>query len=278
MAIDSVFSDSSRVLRRYLGEYQLVCGGACFVALFGPDVPDHRVLPSVFCTSCLREQSFFSTIGGSTGVYRGSARSNLVGQPPSTAPSSLRYRTRSAFPQTDTFWFSHVLWFLTRDAFPIRWKQVKDLKKCRELVVLERFDWAPLMALGMLCFFVGEWAQASYPSLETSGWQTLVWGFFISTTALYHATYTINSLAHRYGRRRFDTPDHSRNNFLLALLTLGEGWHNNHHRYPGAARQGFYWWEVDLSYMGLRVLKTLGLVWNLRPVPSKILEAGRARR
>ncbi len=98
MAIDSVFSDSSRVFRRYLGGYQLVCGGACFVALFGPDVPHHRVLPSVFCTSCLREQSFFSTIGGSTGVYRGSARSNLVGQPPSTAPSSLRYRTRSAFP------------------------------------------------------------------------------------------------------------------------------------------------------------------------------------
>ncbi|MCP4952131.1 MAG: acyl-CoA desaturase [Proteobacteria bacterium] len=181
-------------------------------------------------------------------------------------------------PQTDTFWFSHVLWFLTRDAFPIRWKQVKDLKRCRELVVLERLDWVPLMALGVFCFLIGEWVQASYPSLETNGWQTLVWGFFISTTALYHATYTINSLAHRYGHRRFDTPDHSRNNFLLALLTLGEGWHNNHHRYPGAARQGFYWWEVDLSYMGLRVLETLGLVWNLRPVPSKILEAGRARR
>jgi stearoyl-CoA desaturase (delta-9 desaturase) len=171
-----------------------------------------------------------------------------------------------------------VLWFLTRDAFPIRWKQVKDLKRCRELVVLERLDWVPLMALGVFCFLIGEWVQASYPSLETNGWQTLVWGFFISTTALYHATYTINSLAHRYGHRRFDTPDHSRNNFLLALLTLGEGWHNNHHRYPGAARQGFYWWEVDLSYMGLRVLETLGLVWNLRPVPSKILEAGRARR
>jgi stearoyl-CoA desaturase (delta-9 desaturase) len=95
---------------------------------------------------------------------------------------------------------------------------------------------------------------------------------------LYHATYTINSLAHRFGWRRFDTPDHSRNNAALALLTLGEGWHNNHHRYPGAARQGFYWWELDLSYLGLRLLQMLGLVWNLRPVPRKIIEAGRSRR
>ena len=180
-------------------------------------------------------------------------------------------------PQTDSFWFSHVLWFLTRDAFSVRWAHIKDLQRIRELVLLERFDWVPLVILGALCFLVGDWAQTAHPGWNTSGWQTLVWGFFISTTLLYHATYTINSLAHRYGRRRFDTPDHSRNNFLLALLTLGEGWHNNHHRYPGAARQGFYWWEVDLSYLGLRVLKRLGLVWNLRPVPSKVLEAGRAR-
>ena len=181
-------------------------------------------------------------------------------------------------PQTDTFWFSHVLWFLTRDAFSIRWGQIGDLRKIRELVWLERVDWLPLVAFAALCFFLGEWAAAAYPEWQTSGWQALVWGFFISTTVLYHATYTINSLAHRFGKRRFDTPDHSRNNALLAVLTLGEGWHNNHHRFPGAARQGFYWWEIDLSYLGLRLLRRLGLVWNLRPVPNNIIEAGRSRR
>ena len=181
-------------------------------------------------------------------------------------------------PQTDSFWFSHLVWFLTRDAFSIRWAQIGDLRKVRELVWLERVDWLPLVAVAGLCFYIGDWAAVAHPEWQTHGWQTLVWGFFVSTTMLYHATYTINSLAHRFGWRRFDTPDHSRNNAALALLTLGEGWHNNHHRYPGAARQGFYWWELDLSYLGLRLLQMLGLVWNLRPVPRKIIEAGRSRR
>ena len=181
-------------------------------------------------------------------------------------------------PQIDSFWFSHVHWFLTRDAFSIRWAQIGDLRKIRELVWLERVDWLPVVAVAGLCYLIGDWAGAARPEWHTSGWQTLIWGFFVSTTVLYHATYTINSLAHRFGRRRFDTPDHSRNNALLALLTLGEGWHNNHHRYPGAVKQGFYWWELDLSYLGIRLLQMLGLIWNLRPVPSKVIEAGRSRR
>jgi stearoyl-CoA desaturase (delta-9 desaturase) len=95
----------------------------------------------------------------------------------------------------------------------------------------------------------------------------LVRGFFISTVVLYHATFTINSLAHRWGKRRYETQGDSRNNFWLALLTLGEGWHNNHHHYPVSTRQGFYWWEVDLTYYFLRTLKLFGLVWDLKPVP-----------
>ena len=97
-----------------------------------------------------------------------------------------------------------------------------------------------------------------------------MWGFCISTVVLYHATFTINSLAHRFGSRRYVTRDNSRNNFWLALLTLGEGWHNNHHHFPGAARQGFYWWEVDLTYYGLRLLAALGVIWDLRPVPPAL--------
>jgi stearoyl-CoA desaturase (delta-9 desaturase) len=102
-----------------------------------------------------------------------------------------------------------------------------------------------------------------------------VWGFCISTVALWHATFTINSLAHRYGKRRYATRDDSRNNLWLALLTFGEGWHNNHHHYPGAARQGFYWWEIDLSWYALRALAALGLVWDLKLVPARVRAARR---
>ena len=106
----------------------------------------------------------------------------------------------------------------------------------------------------------------------------LVWAGLIATVILYHATYTINSLAHRYGSRRFETRDSSRNNWWLALLTLGEGWHNNHHRYPASARQGFFWWEVDPSYWLLRLGASLGLLRDLKPVPERVLaEAAPAR-
>ena len=105
-----------------------------------------------------------------------------------------------------------------------------------------------------------------------------MWGFCISTVVLYHATFTINSLAHGIGRRRYATRDDSRNNWWLALLTLGEGWHNNHHHYPGAARQGFYWWELDFTYYGLRLLAALGIIWDLKQVPAKLLIARRDRR
>jgi stearoyl-CoA desaturase (delta-9 desaturase) len=107
------------------------------------------------------------------------------------------------------------------------------------------------------------------------GTEFFLWAGLISTIALWHGTFTINSLAHIYGKRRFPTPDHSRNNLLLSLITLGEGWHNNHHYYPGAARQGFYWWEIDPVYYSLKVLERLGIVWNVRGVPERVLEKGR---
>jgi hypothetical protein len=103
----------------------------------------------------------------------------------------------------------------------------------------------------------------------------LVWGFFVSTVVCYHATYTINSLSHVFGRRRYETHDDSRNNVWLALLTLGEGWHNNHHHYPLSARQGFYWWEVDVTYYGLRALAAVGIIWDLKPVPHAVRDSSR---
>jgi hypothetical protein len=126
--------------------------------------------------------------------------------------------------------------------------------------------------LGVFLFVGGELLASSAPNLGTSGLQMLTWGFFISTTALYHATFTINSLMHKIGRRRFETDDHSKNSLILALITFGEGWHNNHHRYHASERQGFYWWEIDLSHYGLVVLSWLGLVWDLKKPPKRIYE------
>jgi len=174
------------------------------------------------------------------------------------------------------FLFSHTLWFLTRDNFAIPAQYVKDWRRYPELVWLERFDWVPFILYGVFCYGLGEWLGGAY---GTSGAQFLVWGLFVSTTALYHGTYTINSLAHQFGYRRFDTDDNSRNNVWLALLTLGEGWHNNHHRCPSAARQGFYWWEIDISYALLRLLSACRLIRDLRPVPATVLEdVARGRR
>jgi stearoyl-CoA desaturase (delta-9 desaturase) len=106
----------------------------------------------------------------------------------------------------------------------------------------------------------------------------LVWGFVLSTVFLYHVTYCINSLAHVIGSRRYETTDQSRNNLILALFAFGEGWHNNHHYYPASARNGFYWWEVDVTYYMIWVFEKLGLVWNVKPVPQRILDLGRNKK
>jgi stearoyl-CoA desaturase (delta-9 desaturase) len=172
-------------------------------------------------------------------------------------------------------WWSHMGWFLARENFPTRRERVGHLLHYPELRFLDRFDGvAPLLLAGAL-YVLGEALAAWAPGLGTNGLQLVVWGFCISTVVLYHATFTINSLAHRHGRRRYATRDDSRNNVWLALLTFGEGWHNNHHHYPGSARQGFYWWEIDLTYYGLRMLAALGVIWDLKPVPLAMREARR---
>jgi stearoyl-CoA desaturase (delta-9 desaturase) len=124
----------------------------------------------------------------------------------------------------------------------------------------------------------GWFLQAFFPSFGTSPMQMLVWGFFISTTFLFHGTSCINSLAHVLGKKRYDTRDDSRNSMLLAFITLGEGWHNNHHRHQTAARQGFFWWEFDPTYYTLKVLSWLGIIWNLRPVPESAYREAEAMK
>jgi len=168
------------------------------------------------------------------------------------------------------FLWSHMGWFLSRRHFTPDLGRVRDLLRYPELRWLDRFDIIVPFALAAGLLGLGNVLEATRPDLGTSGGQLLVWGFFISTVACYHGTYTINSLCHVWGRRRYATSDESRNNWLLALITLGEGWHNNHHRYPSSVRQGFYWWEIDITYYGLRLLAALGLVHDLKPVPVRI--------
>ena len=171
------------------------------------------------------------------------------------------------------FWRSHMGWFLTPRSFATNHAAIKDLTSFPELRLLDRFDILVPALLAVALYAVGSWLGSRHPALGTDGPQLLVWGFFISTIVLFHVTVTINSLAHRWGTRRFATNDDSRNNFLLALLTFGEGWHNNHHHFPGSARQGFRWWEIDLTYYVLRAMSWIGLVWDLKAMPASLRNA-----
>lgn len=179
-------------------------------------------------------------------------------------------------PRVHGFWRSHMGWFLTREGFRTDWSRIPDLAKYPELRWLDRYDTLVPVLLAVGLYGLGALLERVAPGLGTTGGQMLVWGFFISTTVLFHATVTINSLAHRYGSRRFETGDDSRNNFWLALLTFGEGWHNNHHFFPGTVRQGFRWWEIDLTFYGLKLMSWCGLVRDLKPVPAWVHAKARA--
>ena len=170
-------------------------------------------------------------------------------------------------PITDSFLWSHMGWFLSRAHFRTRSELIADWLRFPELRFLDRFDALIPLLFAISLFILGLILESYAPMLRTNGPQLLVWGFFVSTVALYHATFSINSIAHRWGQRTYDTPDESRNNPWLALITLGEGWHNNHHHCPKTVRQGFRWWQFDPTYYLLWLMAQLGLVWGLKPIP-----------
>ena len=176
-------------------------------------------------------------------------------------------------PVQHGFLWSHLGWFLSNQHFATQTTRVKDLAKFAELRWLDRFDVVVPSLFALSIYMLGVFLADYYPHFNTNGPQLLVWGFVISTVVLYHATFTVNSLAHVWGNRRYATPDQSRNNLWIALLTLGEGWHNNHHHYPGSARQGFYWWEIDLTYYVLKFLAMMGIIWDVRTVSENIRES-----
>jgi stearoyl-CoA desaturase (delta-9 desaturase) len=162
------------------------------------------------------------------------------------------------------FYYAHQGW-----VFDNRWEgtpveAMREFTSFPELVWLNKYHFVPPLVLAVACYLIG-------------GFAGLVWGFAVSTTLLWHATYSVNSVSHVFGRRRYETEDTSRNNWLIALLTFGEGWHNNHHYYMASARQGFFWWEVDVTWYILRALSALGLVWDLRVPTPAIIEGGTRR-
>ncbi len=173
-------------------------------------------------------------------------------------------------PRQHGFFWSHMGWFLHPDNRLQNYDAIRDYAKFPELVWIDRWSLVSPTLLAIATFGLG-WVlqQAGH---NTTPMQMLVWGFFISTVLLYHGTYTINSLSHVFGSQRFNTGDDSRNNPLLALITLGEGWHNNHHHCQSSCRQGIYWWELDITFLALSVLARLGLVWDLRPVPQSVYD------
>jgi len=171
------------------------------------------------------------------------------------------------------FWYSHLGWILGPDYDETELDLIADMAKYPELRWLDRNYLIPpfLLALGVMA--LGGYVNGGAFTLSaifTYGWSTLFIGFFLSTVLLYHGTFSINSIMHKFGKPRYDTGDESKNSLWLALLTLGEGWHNNHHYYQSAARQGFFWWEIDLSYYLIRAMAAVGLVWDVREVPPHV--------
>jgi stearoyl-CoA desaturase (delta-9 desaturase) len=154
-------------------------------------------------------------------------------------------------PARRGLWWSHIGWIIANTSSTYHRQVIQDFDKYPELRLLNRFHRVPAILFGAALYLIG-------------GLPVFMWGFVLSTVVLWHGTFTINSLAHVWGSRRFETGDDSRNNLFLALITLGEGWHNNHHRYMFRARQGLYWWEIDISYYALWMLSGLGIVRDLR--------------
>jgi stearoyl-CoA desaturase (delta-9 desaturase) len=225
----------------------LVCVGLYFFRMLGLTTGYHRYLSHrTFKTS--RAFQFILALWGTLCTQKG----------PLWWAGHHRHHHKESDQEGDVhsptlrgFWWSHVGWVLCSKYEPTPTENIRDFARYPELRWLNKYHLVPPIALAVGLFLIG-------------GFSMLVWGFFISTTLLWHGTFTINSLSHVFGSQRYRTTDTSRNNWLLAIITLGEGWHNNHHYHQNTANQGWFWWEWDPSYYFLKVLSWMGIVWDLR--------------
>ena len=234
----------------------LVCIGLYYVRMFGITAVYHRYFAHrAYKTS--RVMQFVMALFTATSLQKG----------PLWWAAHHRHHHRYSdldedihSPLQKGFWYSHVGWILGRKYDETRMDAIKDFARFPELRWLNKLHLLPAIALAVALFFIG-------------GFRMLVWGFFISSTLLWHGTFTINSLSHVFGSRRYKTTDTSRNNFLLAVITCGEGWHNNHHYHQNTANQGWFWWELDVSFYVLKVLSWMRLVSDLRLPSSAVKNA-----
>lgn len=247
-----------------------VCAGLYVVRMFAITAGYHRLFSHrSYDTS--RPFAFLLGALGATAIQKG----------PIWWASVHRHHHRSSDGPDDAhsplkrgFWWAHVGWILASDHSHTEEARVRDWTRLPEIRWLDRFHWVFPVTLAAAVYAVGEWAAAAHPGLGTSGAQLLVWGMVVSTVLVYHGSWCVNSALHLWGWRRFETHDQSRNNGWVALFTFGEGWHNNHHRWPASERQGFYPGELDLSHLVLKGLSWLGLVRNLKTPPPEVLAEG----
>jgi stearoyl-CoA desaturase (delta-9 desaturase) len=179
-------------------------------------------------------------------------------------------------PRQHGFWCAHIGWVMKREQMETRFEKIRDFARYPELMWLNSHPYMPAFILAVLLMGLGSLLGYLRPDWGVSGPQFLLYGFFLSTVLVYHVTFCINSVCHVFGRRVYQTDDDSRNNWILGILAMGEGWHNNHHCYAVSTRQGFRWWELDLTYMILRALQWLGVVWGIREPPRALLAERRA--
>ncbi len=232
----------------------ILCGVSYFIQMFGITAGFHRYFSHRSFKTSRVFQFVLAWLG--TSASQGG---------PSWWVSRHRHHHRASdqaedmhSPVVHGFWWSHAGWILSRTSDGTDENSVKDIARYPELRWLDRHYWVSPAALTIVCIAIG-------------GWSGLIWGFLISTLLSHHATFTVNSICHLWGRRRFETSDDSRNNLFVALITLGEGWHNNHHHYQSSAKQGFRWWEIDISYYVIRLLAMCRLLWDVRKYPKEKL-------
>ncbi len=172
-------------------------------------------------------------------------------------------------PRQGGFFHAHMGWLYNPKVFELDYKNVQDLTQYPELRFLDSWYYIGavhyMLMMALLGYCLGVW----FPQTGATAGQMLVYGFFLRTVLLWHGTYTINSLMHVIGKRVYATKDDSRNSFILAILTMGEGWHNNHHHYPATARMGFHWWQIDVSYYVILLLEKLRLIHSVRRLPPE---------
>lgn len=233
----------------------IICGALYVIRMFGITAGFHRYFSHrSFKTS--RGFQFFLAFLGQSSAQRGVL----------WWASKHRHHHKYSDTEEDAhspvkhgFWYSHVLWIFSKQGRAPNYDLMKDFRKYPELVWLDKWERLPPFVLGVLVWAI-------------FGWSGLVVGFFLSTVLLFHGTFTINSLSHVFGKQPYVTGDNSRNNLFLAIITLGEGWHNNHHHFPSATPQGFHWWQIDVTYYILKVLSIFRVVWDLRLPPAHVVE------